>query len=557
MRRVPGTGALLLAAVLALPGCPGRLGGGSSTPESTSRPPVMQIFFMSQCPYSARFLMDLPRIVELVDGFVEIQLVALVGRDQEGGFVAKHGINELLGDTIMLCAAAHSTSAASTAELVSCMSETRTTIPLGWEDCALQAKMKLDPIKACTLLDQGETLLMDSYETMLEQDVPVSPWVVIDGVPHNLSLEPPSVQEALCCAMDPADRQGRCPASPVCYNVPVDVTVITDERCEDCPELLEEALFNLRVPFPMLEVHQMDVSWPGAAELLEAAGVLVVPAVLLHENATGSPAWQAVAHLTYPSGGYLVVHPELMGADFDPFREICDNGVDDTDDGKADCDDPSCADTLPCREEIPSTLDLFVMSQCPFGTQALGAMYEVTKHFGEEMTLKVHWIVSLEPASLIDDEVRETHCVVRGEEALCSLHGAEEARENLRQACVQALYDTAHFMDYARCMTGPAGLGWEECAAAADLDPEAVSGCASGQEGWELLVQDASLSDVLGVNASPTYIWNNRFEEGVLPAPGNVADQMCLFNPEMPGCESTGDLERHADTGESSGKCEE
>ncbi|MBU0762024.1 MAG: hypothetical protein KKD39_03280, partial [Candidatus Altiarchaeota archaeon] len=76
-------------------------------------------------------------------------------------------------------------------------------------------------------------------------------------------------------------------------------------------------------------------------------------------------------------------------ADDPDCREICDNGVDDTSDGKADCEDPACALALNCRPELPAKLDLFIMSECPFGTEALFALYDVSHHFDETIDIRV------------------------------------------------------------------------------------------------------------------------------------------------------------------------
>jgi hypothetical protein len=455
----------------------------------------------------------------------------------------------------MLCAAEISDTPLGTARFCACLTQTRTTMPLGWEDCASQAGIDVGGIKTCAMTEAGDELLASSYDAMMAADVPVSPWVVIDGMPFYLELEPQLVQEALCCAMGEDARPGSCPAKPGCFNVPVDLTVILDPRCPDCTSMAEEAVGNLVLPFPMLTITIVQFGDPGAAELFEASGAGVLPVLLLGDNATASAGWGAVEELTYEAGGYHVVIPDLMGARFDPTAEICDNGVDDTSDGKADCEDPACALALNCRPELPAKLDLFIMSECPFGTEALFALYDVSHHFDETIDIRVHWITTIQDAAAIVEESLDAMCVARDGQALCGLHGHTEVEENLRQICIQSLYTTKEFMAYARCRTGPANLPWEECAEAAELDVGTIEGCSLGAQGFDLLADDGVLADALGVDASPTYIFNNKYVEGVDPKPGDIADAICIFNPDLAGCDETGGLEHASGPEEPHGKC--
>ncbi|MBN2529975.1 MAG: hypothetical protein JXR76_26530 [Deltaproteobacteria bacterium] len=66
----------------------------------------------------------------------------------------------------------------------------------------------------------------------------------------------------------------------------------------------------------------------------------------------------------HKAGPYYRVH---VKANFDPAAEICDNQMDDTGNGQVDCDDITCEGTLICRPQSSKSLEVFVMSQCPFG----------------------------------------------------------------------------------------------------------------------------------------------------------------------------------------------
>ena len=99
------------------------------------------------------------------------------------------------------------------------------------------------------------------------------------------------------------------------------------------------------------------------------------------------------------------------------------------------CEKPECKNTLMCRKEVPGRLEVFVMSQCPYGVKALDAMNEVLKNFGDKLDFVVHFIGENDPAK-----------------GLTSMHGQGEIDEDLREACTAKHYPkNFKFMEYMWC----------------------------------------------------------------------------------------------------------
>src|SRR5262249_39863401 len=85
------------------------------------------------------------------------------------------------------------------------------------------------------------------------------------------------------------------------------------------------------------------------------------------------------------------------------------------------CKLDACKNTLYCRREEPKKLEVFVMSQCPFGVKGLDAMRDVLDHFsrhGETIDFSIHYI---------GDGTAEA--------GLSSMHGPAEVDEDIRQVC--------------------------------------------------------------------------------------------------------------------------
>jgi hypothetical protein len=183
-----------------------------------------------------------------------------------------------------------------------------------------------------------------------------------------------------------------------------------------------------------------------------------------------------------------------------------------------DCQDPTCLETLVCRPERAGTLQLFIMSQCPYAATAVEALDPVLRRLRSVAQPEIHFVVT--------DQGGE----------LQSMHGAGELAEDRRMACAQKRW-AKRAPAYLRCRmkelreAGP----WEPCARQAGLDPLALQACADGKEGEQLLRQDSSLCRSLGIGASPTWLANNKnVFTGVEPE--DILKKFCAFNTQIPAC---------------------
>jgi len=206
---------------------------------------------------------------------------------------------------------------------------------------------------------------------------------------------------------------------------------------------------------------------------------------------------------------------------WDPTAEICDNDVDDDGDRRVDCLDSDCAEQMVCRTEAPGKLQLFVMSQCPYGVQALNAMPEVLTNFGNNRA-KIDFRVEFIGQVSEDGE-------------LSSMHGQGEVDENIREACAQAHYAKNYeFMDYVICRNkNIRSAEWEECATG-PIKADVIRACAEGDEGRTLVRTSFELAKSLGIGGSPSWLLNNRYEMNGR-SPEDIKVAFCERN-ERPEC---------------------
>ena len=158
---------------------------------------------------------------------------------------------------------------------------------------------------------------------------------------------------------------------------------------------------------------------------------------------------------------------------------------------------------LPVKSARPST-ELFVMSFCPFGVQAETAMDPVVDLLGTKADFKVRYI-----ATVNGDTV----------DAVKSLHGLLEAKEDLRQLCVQKSYQDT-FWDYVKLVNEQCYPIYKNATQLATcqanvsstlgIDNQKIETCASGSEGIALLRADETITKHLKITGSPTLMINGQ-----------------------------------------------
>jgi len=168
---------------------------------------------------------------------------------------------------------------------------------------------------------------------------------------------------------------------------------------------------------------------------------------------------------------------------------------------------------------------LFVMSFCPYGVQAEQAMKPVVDMLGDSVSIAPHFIVN----------------VANGE--VQSLHGAVEAKEDMRQACIWKYYDQKTFWSYVDNVNGQCSLSnietcWKTAASSASVDTTKIETCAT-DEGIALMTAEAALSEQYGVSGSPTLIIAGE-QVNAARTPDGYKTAICNSLTDKPaGCSQT------------------
>ncbi len=144
------------------------------------------------------------------------------------------------------------------------------------------------------------------------------------------------------------------------------------------------------------------------------------------------------------------------------------------------------------------TLELFVMSYCPFGVQAEEKIIPIVKKFGDTIDFQLRFIAQEKEAISLQEITPFT-----------SLHGYPEVAENIRQLLIAREYPDK-YLDYILCRGKKLDKSWEDCAAKLGIDVAKIQRLFDSPEAEQLFRENIKRATELGIKASPTILVDNH-----------------------------------------------
>jgi len=160
------------------------------------------------------------------------------------------------------------------------------------------------------------------------------------------------------------------------------------------------------------------------------------------------------------------------------------------------------------KSDIP-IVELFVMTHCPYGTQAEKGLIPVIRNLGDT----------------VDAKIRFVHYF---------MHEPEET-ETPRQVCIRE-EQSDKFLDYLECFLEDGDS--DRCLTEAGIDKTKMNDCISSERDAEYYTKDSDLSKEYGVQGSPTLVINGvQVDSG--RSSSAYLDTICgAFNDIPAECES-------------------
>ena len=140
------------------------------------------------------------------------------------------------------------------------------------------------------------------------------------------------------------------------------------------------------------------------------------------------------------------------------------------------------------------TVELFVMSYCPYGVQTEEQLIPIVKAFGDKIDFKLQFIAEEKEASS-----------TQGITPFVSLHGYPEVAENIRQILIAKEYPD-RYLDYILCRGKKLDKSWEDCAQKLGIDVGKIQALFDTPGAEQLFRENIKRAAALGIKASPTIL---------------------------------------------------
>ncbi len=149
------------------------------------------------------------------------------------------------------------------------------------------------------------------------------------------------------------------------------------------------------------------------------------------------------------------------------------------------------------RKEEKGKLEVFAMSQCPFGTQAEDALIDAyeKKLLPKNTRIQFHYIL----------DAKKT----KGGYEFQSLHGKEEWQENARQIYIALNHPDKFFAYLKERNKNFRSSDWEKAAKKAGISVKEIK--KNFERAKELLYEDAQYASSLEITASPTFLVGGKY----------------------------------------------
>jgi len=464
----------------------------------------VELYVMSQCPYGVQAEDAFQPVVDKLGPDLDLRLEYIGSLGEGGELESMHGPPEVMGNLVQLCAISQSPK---WFEFVLCQNKDWKHVDTNWKSCAQQVGIAVDALEKCATGPEGKGLLAASYAKANAKGVGGSPTIHIEGQDYQGGREPQNLIRAIC-----SSYAG--PKPKACDGVPdlakVNVTLLSDKRCgADCDTTRLEGQVRSVVAKPV--VSTIDYSSPEGKALYDGMKGTLLPAVVLDKTLDDDDAAKAA----FERGGLLKQIGDQRVLSVGDWSPACadDKG----------CELEACKKKLFCRPEVPKKLEVFVMSQCPYGVIGLDAMREVLDNFkkhDEVIDFAVHYIGK------------------GGAGSLESMHGQPEVDEDIRGVCaIKHHGKDLKFMDYVWCRNkNIKDANWQPCTGGnTGIDTQKMTKCFEGTEGKELLARSFEVSAGLGFGGSPTWLANGKHQFSGVDAE-TIKTNFCAHN-KLKGCD--------------------
>ncbi len=455
--------------------------GNKTNADSVS----LDLFVMSQCPYGTQAEDTIMPVIESFGDKVDFKLYFLAS-ETENGFVSLHGMAELQEDMRQNCIQ-ENYSQKQLFDYLECVNSDISNVASNWKSCAEKVGINPSEVESCVNSEEGKQSFKENVALSKDLMVNASPTYYINDELYSEGRTAEQITRHLCSLTD----------AEVCSTLPeetpVNFFIVNDSTCSECD--VSWIIPQIKSWFPELNVKEISFDSEEGKTVLEKFQVETLPFMYFDETLT--------KHYNFEDFKiYTAKNEELYALNFNGIKFFK-------------------------RTEKPNHIDLFVMSQCPYGIKAETNLKQVAEVM-PDLTYSFYFIAS-------EDETTES--------GFSSLHGQVEVNEGIRQVCIQRNYPDK-LLDYLECVNEDIKNvegNWKACAIKNEIDVKTIESCYSTQ-GKELFKENISVASEYGVSGSPNFVFNGQIvlkpSQTFTYTPAEIQKIVCSYNSGLEGCDA-------------------
>lgn len=177
-------------------------------------------------------------------------------------------------------------------------------------------------------------------------------------------------------------------------------------------------------------------------------------------------------------------------------------------------------------------VDFFVMSFCPYGQQAEAGLIGAWQTLGSVADFVPHYVIY--------SNYQSAQYCLDANMTYCSMHGAQEVHEDVRQMCIWKYYNASTWWNYvskinSQCSSTNVDVCWLIAANGTAINTTKISEC-QANEAVALLEPERALNEELGVSGSPTVFINGKTYSGARSADAYKSAVCSAFSTAPSAC---------------------
>lgn len=483
----------------------------------------IDLYIMSLCPYGVEAENSFIDVAKELKNAVDINIEFIAGEIGPKNFVSLHGQPEIEGDIIQLCAKEYHPE--KYLDLISCMNENPGEIPNNWEECATD--LDLETIKKCSTSDEGKELLSKSIKKSEAVQASGSPTIYINGNQYNGNRDSKSLIRAICQSYG-AIKPSECNSIP--EPTKVDLTIVNSKDCTTCDT--SKVIEGLKQIFPGLKVNEIEQSSEDGEKLIKDLEIQILPAYIFDDKIKDTEIWTSNEKLRtlfeeksdlfkvidQATGATYFVDP-VKRAEFAKFLEEKKKEI---------------MQVLNVKDK--PQIDFFIMSYCPYGNQAEETISDVYQALKNKVNYVPHYIFYEN-----FNNGGEEYCLDK-DNKYCSMHGVQEANQDIRELCVLKNYGIGKYFDFIKiantdCSAENIDTCWETITQKAGIDKYKVRNCEKTEK-LTLAKKELETTTKLQISGSPTIFINGEVYEGSRTATAYQKTLCKYFKDEPQECKT-------------------